>query len=237
MRIFGVRVDGVSMAEALARLRAARPGERLLVVSINPEILTHAQQHPQYRRALNRAGLNIPDGVGVLVAAFVRRQRLRGRVPGIDLATRFLAEGAWSVFLYGGAPGVAEAAGAHLRRQNPQLRLVGAWHGFQDAEGERALLAEIARVRPDVLLVGLGCPRQELWLDAHLHELPVAVAMAVGGSFDIWSGRKRRAPLFVRRLGLEWAFRLLTEPRRLRRMLVLPSFLVRALWEGFSTSD
>jgi N-acetylglucosaminyldiphosphoundecaprenol N-acetyl-beta-D-mannosaminyltransferase len=231
MRIFGVRVDEMGMEEALRRLEGAAEGGPMLVVSINPEILMYARQDPGYRAALNRATLNIPDGVGILVAAHFRDVRLAERVPGIDLAQRFLAQGRRSVYLFGGLPGVAEAAGRYLTRLNPELRVVGTAHGFQDGEGERRVLGEIRALAPEVLLVGLGFPRQEEWLDRHRAELPVRVAMAVGGSFDIWSGRKRRAPPLVRRAGFEWAYRLVTEPRRLRRMLVLPLFLWHALHE------
>lgn len=231
MRIFGVRVDECTMEEALARLVGIPPEARFWVVSINPEILMYARSHDGYRQALNRAALNIPDGVGVLVAARLRQKRLKERVPGIDLAQRFLSEGRHRVFLYGGLPGVAERAGTFLKSHNHRLEIVGAYHGFQEPAGEREVVAAIQRARPDVLLVGLGYPRQELWLDQHLAELPVRVAMAVGGSFDIWSGRKRRAPRPIRRVGLEWAYRLVMEPRRARRMLVLPAFLWRVLWE------
>ena len=229
MRIFGVRVDEMGMAEALRRVEEAPGDGPFLVVSINPEILMHARQDPAYRAALNRASLNIPDGVGVLVAARFHRRPLPERVPGIDLAQAFLARGRRRVFLYGGLPGVAEAAARYLSSLNPKLEVVGVAHGFQDGEGDRRVREEIRARAPDVLLVGLGFPKQELWLDRHRPELPVRVAMAVGGSFDIWSGRKRRAPPFVRRLGFEWAYRLITEPRRVRRMLALPLFLWYAL--------
>jgi N-acetylglucosaminyldiphosphoundecaprenol N-acetyl-beta-D-mannosaminyltransferase len=231
MRVFGVRVDEVDMAEALRRLRAPGPGPRL-VASVNPEILMRARVDPVYRAALNSAALNIPDGVGVLLVARLLGRPLPARVAGIELAERLLQSGRQRVFLYGGEPGVAEGAAAYLCRRNPELDVVGTWHGFQDEQGDEAVRAAIRASRPDVLLVGLGFPRQELWLARHLGTLPVGVAMPVGGAFDVWSGRKRRAPAFVRRLGLEWAFRLISEPRRLRRMRVLPTFLLLALWEG-----
>lgn len=237
MRIFGVRVDEVDMAEALRRLARVGDGPPCLVASVNPEILMWARTDPVYRDALNGADLNIPDGVGVLLVAYLRGRPLPARVAGIDLAERLLASGRRRVFLYGGEPGVAERAGAYLRRRNPCLEVVGAWHGYQDDRGDDAVRAAVRATRPDVLLVGLGHPRQELWLARHLRELPVKVAMPVGGSFDIWSGRKRRAPAAVRRVGLEWAFRLISEPRRLRRMLVLPTFLALALLEGGGGRD
>jgi N-acetylglucosaminyldiphosphoundecaprenol N-acetyl-beta-D-mannosaminyltransferase len=171
---------------------------------------------------LGRASLSLPDGAGVLHAARRMGTPLRERVAGIDFGEALLCraeEQGLRVFLLGGREGVAERAAERLCARHPSLRVCGCCWGYfaRDGESDRALIGQIRATRPDVLLVCMGFPLQERWIEAHLHLLDgVRVVAGLGGSLDVWSGDLRRAPRFVSRVGLEWAWRMAREPRRLR---------------------
>lgn len=215
---------------------AVLEGHGRLVVTANPELLMQAASKPEVREALQRASLVVADGIGVVWAARRRGRPLPGRVPGIELAEAVMAKGApkgLRVFLCGSRPGVAPRAAMRLRRRFPGLDIVGAAHGYFTPNEEDELIQRIAASRADVLFLGIGAPRQELWLAEHLPRLGVAVAMGVGGALDVWSGRVGRAPAIMRRTGTEWLWRLLRQPSRVKRMAVLPRFAWR-VWRGRS---
>jgi N-acetylglucosaminyldiphosphoundecaprenol N-acetyl-beta-D-mannosaminyltransferase len=234
--IFGVRVDDVTFAEALTLLRgwvAARTPH--YVVTPNPEFVMVAQRDSAFRMALDGAALAIPDGGGLLLAARLWGRPFREQVRGTDLVYRLATAGArerqrW--FLLGAAPGVAAAAGRRLMDCCPGLQVVGTFAGSPHAADDDQAHAAIRAAAPvDVLLVAYGAPGQELWMARNVAALGVPVAIGVGGVLDFISGRVRRAPRWVRDLGLEWLFRLLVQPRRWRRQLALPRFALRALLE------
>jgi N-acetylglucosaminyldiphosphoundecaprenol N-acetyl-beta-D-mannosaminyltransferase len=228
--ILDVPVHDVSLAEAAAAAReAVRAGRRLRVVTANPEIICRAAADPGLRAAIAAADLVTPDGVGVLWAARRLGQPLRERVTGIDLAQALLAAGeplGWRVFFLGGRPGVAAEAAARQSACYPGLVFAHAHGYFRPAE-EAALTERIRSFRPQLLLAGLGAPRQEIWLGEHADV--AAVTVGVGGTLDVLAGRKKRAPAWVRRMGWEWLYRLAREPGRLRRQWVLPLFVWRVL--------
>lgn len=234
--IFGVRVDDITFPEALALLRefmAARTPH--YVVTPNPEFVMVAQRDAAFRGALEGAALAIPDGGGLLLAARLWGRPFRQQVRGTDLVYRLATVGAregqrW--FLLGAAPGVAAAAGRRLMDRYPGLQVVGTFVGSPHAADDAATHDAIRAAAPlDVLLVAYGAPGQELWMARNVAALGVPVAIGVGGVLDFISGRVRRAPRWVRDLGLEWLFRLLVQPRRWRRQLALPRFALRVLLE------
>jgi N-acetylglucosaminyldiphosphoundecaprenol N-acetyl-beta-D-mannosaminyltransferase len=141
------------------------------------------------------------------------------------------ARSGYRVFLFGSAPGVAEAAAAELRRRHPALQVVGTRHGYFNPDEEPGVLAQIRQARPDVLLVALGAPRQEQWMRRWLPDLRVPVAIGVGGSLDVIAGRIPRAPLWMQRLGFEWLYRALREPRRWAVIRTIPPLFVMAIRE------
>jgi N-acetylglucosaminyldiphosphoundecaprenol N-acetyl-beta-D-mannosaminyltransferase len=161
------------------------------------------------------------------------------RVPGIELAEKLLAGAApegLRVYFLGGAPGVAQSASQAMTERYAGLVVAGSHHGYFSPAEESEVVAKVAEARADVLLVAMGAPRQEMFLERHRTELGVSVSLGVGGSFDVWAGNVSRAPEPVRRLGVEWAYRLLTDPRRLRRQLVLPEFVwhvIRGLGDNY----
>ena len=232
--ILGVRVDDVTYPEALALLRRALADRAPHVVTTpNPEIVMAARRDPAYRAVLNRAALNIPDGVGLLLAARLRGETLRQHVQGTDLVHLLAAESpaaGWRWFLLGGWGDVAERAAAALQEQYPGLQVVGAAPGTPhpaDDDATRALIRAAGRV--DVLLVAYGAPRQEQWLDRNLVPLGIPVGIGVGGVLNYLSGEAPRAPAWVRRLHFEWLHRLATQPWRWRRQLNLPVFAALAV--------
>lgn len=231
--VLGVGVDVVTAQEAVERLvELWEKGGSHQVVTLNPEMIMAARQDPRLKDVLRQSSLVVADGIGVVWASRVLGQALPERVAGVDLASAAIARAAAqgrTVALVGGKPGVAEEAAKRLQARHPSLRVTVTHHGyFTDAESD-AVVAEIARQGVDLLLVGLGAPKQEFWIHQNLHRAGARVAMGVGGALDVFSGRVRRAPAAWQRLGLEWAYRLLQEPKRIRRMAALPRFVAAVL--------
>ncbi|APB32857.1 glycosyl transferase, WecB/TagA/CpsF family [Gloeomargarita lithophora Alchichica-D10] len=211
-------------------------GQGTQVVTLNAEMVMQAAQNPSLKAVIQQAELVVPDGVGVTWYLKLRR-RGTYHAPGIDLVSQVLAHlQGKAVFFLGGAPEVGERAAQYWRQRNPNLVMAGVRHGYFSPAEEAEIVAQLQRQQPRLILVALGVPRQEIWIQKHRHICPQSVWVGVGGSLDIWAGVKVRAPLWMRRLYLEWAFRLYQEPWRWRRMLALPQFagrvLLPALWGG-----
>lgn len=222
--VSGVTINAVDRKEALrsvARWLKAS-GRTRMIFTPNPEILWHAQRDPRVRSALRKGSLLVPDGVGVVIAGRLRGVSNVRRLTGIDLAEAICRDLQPRTYLLGARPGVAERAAHTLEGWG--ARVVGAHHGFFAPEDVPQILDAIRGSGAEFLLVALGSPRQEVFIDSHLDEFGVPVAMAVGGSFDVWAGDKRRAPVVVRRLGLEWLWRTAMEPSRLTRLWPLIVF-------------
>jgi N-acetylglucosaminyldiphosphoundecaprenol N-acetyl-beta-D-mannosaminyltransferase len=227
--VLGVRIDDVTYPEALAvMLEAIRARTPHVVSTPNPEIVMLARGDAAFRATLNRAALNIPDGIGLVLAARLGGRRLREHVQGTDLVLLLAAESAraghrW--FLLGGEGGVAAQAARALTEQFPGLQVVGAERGSPLAEDDPDTRQAIVAVAPvDVLLVAYGAPKQERWLERNLAALEIPVGIGVGGVFNYFSGATPRAPVWVRRMHFEWLHRLVTQPWRWRRQLALPIF-------------
>lgn len=234
--ILDVAIDDVTEPEAVDRIAQFVAGGRpRQVVTVNPEFVMEAQHNAAFRAALANAALATPDGFGLLLVARWRATPLRGRVTGVALAEQVAARAAregWSLFLLGAAPGVAERAAAALAARIPGLRIAGCYAGTPSPADEPAIQARIRAARPDVLLVAYGHPAQDLWIARNQPLLGVPVAIGVGGVFDYLAGVVPRAPGWMRRLGLEWLYRLIRQPWRWRRILVaVPLFLWAALRE------
>ena len=232
INILGVAFDALTLGEAEERADALLcSGAGGYIVTANPEIVLRCREDAAYAAAVNGAKLVLADGVGDLCAACILGTPLPGRVAGADLVPRLLArlaERGGSVFLYGARPGVAERAGESLQSACPGLRIAGTENGY--ISDETALLEALEREKPDLLLLGLGAPRQELWMAENRQRTP-AVMIGVGGLLDVFAGDIPRAPESWQRLGLEWLYRLLREPRRFKRVIRLPKILLLALRE------
>jgi len=241
--VLGVRVDRVSQAQALATIEQMISQRKLSgdtlpcrqIVTVNPEFVMTAQHNHDFRRAVNSAALVVADGAGVVWATRYLGQPTPERLTGTDLlpmlAQRCVACG-YRLYLLGATPGVAEAAAARLQELAPGLQIAGTYAGSPALSEEDAIIERIREAQADVLCVAYGAPAQDLWIWRNLSRLPVAVAIGVGGAFDFISGRKPRAPESMRRMGLEWLYRLYREPWRWRRMLALPRFAIQVVLRG-----
>lgn len=230
LRILGVPVDAVTFEGMLDRIAAwVAAGDGLhQICTVSPEFVMIAQGDPEFMRVLREADLCVADGVGLLFAARFLGRPLPERVTGSDgvplIAARAARTG-WKLFLLGAAPGVAEKAAAALRAQFPGVQIVGTYAGSPAPEEEADIVARVNASGADILFVAYGAPRQDVWIARNRDRLQVRVALGVGGSLDFAAGVVPRAPRWMRRLALEWLFRLLIQPWRWRRMLRLPRFV------------
>lgn len=238
--VLGCRVDAVGRDEAVARIAAlANAGGSNIVVTLGVEMVMAAQRDAVFRRVVNDAALVTCDTVGLLLASRLRGGPLRDRVTGVELvgelAARSASLGDLRLYLLGAGGDTAQRAAEALREKYPGTSIVGARHGyFHDDESAR-VAAAVRASGANVLLAGLGSPKQELWLARHLAATGCAVGVGVGGSFDVYAGNVERAPGLFRRAGLEWAYRLAKEPRRWRRQLALPRFALAAFAEALTS--
>ena len=221
--IRGIRLLNLAMDEALAAIDAALSARQPTRISfVNADCVNIAAGDPSYREALAGTDWVFIDGIGMRIAGRIMDQPVRDNVNGTDLFPRLcesLAQHGKRLFLYGARPGVAAAAAGWAQARFPGLQIAGTLHGYQP--GEADTVAVIRASGADVVLVGLGAPAQEAWIARNHDKTGATVAMGVGGLFDYYSGRIPRAPLWMRRLGLEWLFRLIQEPRRLWRRYVV----------------
>jgi N-acetylglucosaminyldiphosphoundecaprenol N-acetyl-beta-D-mannosaminyltransferase len=230
-------VDVVTKHEVLARAGEflARASERpRVIVAVNAQLVHLVRMQPRFAACLERADLSLADGMSLVFASRLLGKPLPERIAGVDLTEdlwALLNEQNGSIYLLGGQPGAAEETVRRLGARYPNVRAAVVDcppRGFEkDEQASRAVLERIQAARPDLLLVGLGAPKQEYWIEDHISALPCKLVVGVGGTFDILSGLVRRAPVWMQRTGLEWFFRLCIEPRRLwRRYLVGNSYFV-----------
>ena len=232
--VLGIPVDCVDMSRTLAYVRDAVATDRAhCILAVNPEKVITAQADPVLRRAMENAALLIPDGIGVVYAVRLLWRERIARVPGAELMPAICAASAregYRLFLFGASEAVNAQAVAELQRCYPGITIAGRHHGYVDEADMGAVVDAINRSGSNVLFVALGSPKQELWMEKYLPRLPgIRVCQGVGGTFDVIAGRVRRAPLAVRRTNLEWFYRLVTDPRRMRRQVALPRFVYQVL--------
>ncbi len=197
-------------------------------------MLLEAEKDAELRVILEKAALVTPESSGILWASSRLGQPLKEFTPGIDLmlaVCRIAADDGHPVYLLGAAPGTAERASRALGVRYPKLKIVGTHHGYFQRADDPSVIGMIRQAKPHVLFVGMGMPAQEKWIAKHLSELGVRVVMGVGGSFDVLSGKLKRAPGVMRHLGIEWLYRLSQEPWRWRRIAQLPVFAWHVLRE------
>lgn len=232
--VLGVGFDNLTLAEAVERgCQLLRAGGTHYVVTPNPEIVEVCREDPAALAAVNGAALVLPDGIGVIRGAAMLGTPLKERVPGIEFAARLLERMAGeelSLYLLGARPGVAETAAERLKAQYPGLRIAGVHDGYFREDGP--VVEEIRKSGADAVFVCLGAPKQELWMAKNGPATGAKLLCGLGGSLDVFAGTVKRAPKFWREHGLEWFYRLCSDPRRLGRMMKLPLFLVHVRRSG-----
>jgi N-acetylglucosaminyldiphosphoundecaprenol N-acetyl-beta-D-mannosaminyltransferase len=233
--IFGVPFSKLTMEQTVdyltRRIEARIPTQ---VATANPEFVMMALEQPAFFDVLNQVDLIVPDGTGIVWAASYKGEPVAERVPGYDLLHELVRKGSdqgWRVYLLGGGSEVVAMAAEKLKSLYPGIVIVGYRDGYFTEEQEPDLIKEIQNAEPHLLFVGLGAPKQELWIHRHKASLQVPVMMGVGGSFDGLAGKLKRAPQLFQTLRLEWFYRLLKQPSRWRRMLALPKFAVKVMRE------
>lgn len=237
VEVLGVPVHAVTMTETVALVQRFMGEEGVhQIATVNPEFVMKAQEDGAFMQVLREADLCLPDGVGLLYAARYQGERLPERVPGSELVyhlAELAAREGWRLYLLGAAPGVAEAAAKILQERYPELVIAGTYAGSPDPGENEGIVTRINQSEAEMVYVAYGAPRQDKWIARNKETLPtVRVAVGVGGSLDFITGRAVRAPRWVQRVGLEWLHRLLHEPWRWRRMLALPRFALRVIFEG-----
>lgn len=230
VHVLGVRVDRVTMEEAMQRVEQfiIEDTPHMIVTSDATGVMK-AHDDPELMAIVNEADLVTADGAGVILSSRLLNMPLEARVSGCDMVgeiCRVAARLGRSVYLLGAAPGVADQAAQKLQQMAPGLQIAGCRDGYFTPADEPALIAEIAALKPAALFVALGIPRQEKWIKAHMQELGVPVCIGIGGSFDVISGLKQRAPRWMQRTGLEWLYRVAKEPSRLPRLTALPRIVL-----------
>ena len=226
--IFGLVIHGFDFKEIDQRIReAAKQTRPFWIVTANPEILLTARKNPAYWQILRQADVRIVDGFGLQLMGWLCGARPK-RQSGADLAFEILRRAEkenWQVALVGGAEGVAEKAAREIRKKFSKLKICAADGGQIDAQGvgdaeASQTLKKLLEQKPEVIFVAFGHPKQEAWIARHIQDFSnLQIILGVGGTFDFWAGRIKRAPKFMRRVGLEWLWRLIVEPKRWRRIL------------------
>lgn len=231
VEIHGIQYDNVTLAEAVERGLALAAGDRpAVLVTPNPEILWEALRNPELYDVLTHADLVLPDGIGVLIASRILGTPIAHKVAGVETGeelVRLSGSRGLTVTFFGGKPGVAEEAARRMTQKYPDLQVAGCFDGYFKDAGE--VLPRIRDAGGDILFVCLGSPKQELFIRDHLHETGAKLHLALGGSLDVFAGTAIRAPRWMIKIGLEWFYRLLKQPKRLGRMMNIPRFLLYTL--------
>lgn len=231
--LHGVRVDRVTLDETIEAIDGfIRSGLPHHVVTLDASMCVFARADAELRRIVESADLVTPDSAGVLWACRTFGTPLDQRVSGVEiveLLCRLSPDRGYRLFFFGSAPGVAEDAANIFRTRYPGCHIVGTRDGFFGPDDEAAIVEQIRGARPDVVCVALGIPKQEKWISRHRDGLGVPVLIGVGGTFDVHSGRVKRAPAWMQRLSLEWLYRLAMNPRKIGKVMTLPSFILMTL--------
>jgi N-acetylglucosaminyldiphosphoundecaprenol N-acetyl-beta-D-mannosaminyltransferase len=240
-KVLGYPVDVVDEPLALSVIEDAwTRGRGMHVVTLNAEMVVAAQQDAELDRIIRHAHLIVPDGAGVVFAVKLNGQEI-SRLPGIELAAGALSRAAAAgvkVALLGGKPEVMEMLLEVLPQRYPGLNIVSSRNGYFTVDEQEEVIDQIAEHEPQLLLVALGVPKQEYFIDHLSARLPHTVKIGVGGSFDVWTGQVKRAPAIMRKLSLEWLYRLVKEPWRFSRIMsALPNFFFQVLQDAVMSSS
>lgn len=230
--VLGIEFDHTTKTETVNTLKSLiKENKKTFIVTANPEIVMHAQRDPQYKKILQSADYIMPDGIGIVMGAKLLKNPLPERIPGFDLMKDLLNianEEHYRVFFLGAREDVLNKAIANVNHEYPGIKIAGCHHGFFN-ENDPEIVDMVKGSNPDMVFVALGFPRQERWISQNSHLFEKGIFMGVGGSFDVLSGTVKRAPELWRKLNIEWLYRLIKQPQRLKRMAFLPLFILKVL--------
>jgi N-acetylglucosaminyldiphosphoundecaprenol N-acetyl-beta-D-mannosaminyltransferase len=230
--IFGLKIDNLTKKEAIEYVRRFLLDDSFhYIVTLNPEGVVIAHENEDFKRIVNQADLVVADGSWLIKASRFLNKGLKERIAGIDLLLdilKFCSENHIDVYLLGAKEEVVSKARENLEAMFSGISIVGFHSGYFDYKGENDIIEEIKRLKPGFLVVGLGMPKQELWMSRH-RDLPVRLAIGVGGSFDVLSGMIPRAPRWMQSIGMEWLYRVIQDPKRFKRLVFIPRFFLLVL--------
>ena len=236
VNILGVKIDKVTIDEAVEKIIAFTNEDSVhTVFTPNSEIIMSAYRDDNMKNILNSASLLTADGIGVVKAASIVGNPVKGRAAGYDISVKLIeriANENKSLYLFGSKPETVKTAYEKLIQKHPSLNIVGYSDGYFDEYKEKEIINDINRKKPDIVFVCLGCPKQEKWIAEHKNELSCKVLMGLGGCLDVYAGVVKRAPDIFIKLNLEWFYRLIKEPKRFIRMLDLPKFAIKVILNG-----
>ncbi len=236
VKILGVQIDNVNIEEVgqiTKNLIENSHKKCELIVAPNVEFIMTAQKDKEFFDILNSAKLATPDSVGVEIGAKLQKKPLKQRIPGQAYFRKVLEVGekeGWTFYFLGGKGDTVQRAIQNVKKQYPNLKVVGSHEGFFEEDSEEDVIQQINQLQPNVLFVAMGAPAQEKWIAHHQYELKVDVAAGQGGTFDYEAGNLKRAPKWIQKLGIEWLWRLILQPSRIRRMIVLPIYLIKIMF-------
>lgn len=229
VHILGLPVHDLVMESALEVMDGfVRAGKPHHIITADASMLVMAQEDSALHAIIQEADLVTPDSVGVLWAAKSYGKPLRERVSGVEIVERLCARSAergYRIYFLGAAPTVADQAAAQMRARYPGTQIVGTRDGYFKPEEVDGIVAEIRACQPDILCVAMGIPKQEKWIAANRQRLGASILIGVGGTFDVLSGNVKRAPLVMQKVHLEWLWRVLSNPRKINKVLLLPRFV------------
>lgn len=236
VRILGVDIDNITIEEAgeiTKNLIEKSNKSCKMIVAPNVEFIMTAQKDEEFANILKKADFATPDSIGVMIGGKLQKKPFKQRIPGQAYFRKVLEVGekeGWSIYLLGGKGDVAKLASENIKKIYPKLNIVGCHEGFFEEDSEEDVIKEINNLKPNVLFVAMGAPIQEKWIAKHQEELKVDVAAGQGGTFDYEAGKIKRAPVIFQKLGIEWFWRLILQPARFFRMLVLPVYLLKIIF-------
>lgn len=242
LSIMGVRIDNKTMTETMDIIRKKlHNNEQYIIYTPNTEFVMMCQNDEEFLELMNKSNINIPDGIGLIYASRIKNHPLKEKVAGYDLSVNLLKlanEKCLKLFVIGGKPGVAEAAMKNVHEIYPNINIVGTQHGYFNGthlgknghEEELKVLEDINKAEPHILFVGFGAKKQEQWIEYNKTKINAKIIIGNGGTLDGLAGNVKRAPEIFIKLGLEWLYRLIKEPKRIKRQILLPMFMFKVLF-------
>lgn len=236
VRILGVDIDNINIDEAgekTKELVAKSNKSCKMIVAPNVEFIMTAQKDEEFFYILKKADFATPDSIGVMIGGKLQKKPFKQRIPGQAYFRKVLEVGekeGWSFYLLGGKGDVPKLATENIKKMYPNVNVIGYHEGFFETDSEENVIKQINDLKPNVLFVAMGAPIQEKWIARHQSELKVDVAAGQGGTFDYEAGKIKRAPVFFQKLGIEWLWRLILQPSRIFRMVVLPIYLLKIIF-------